>query len=112
MIQVIEKNVPRQSAQVCRRISNADIEVVTRHKQHVFALLSAEQIEITGDRFLLLTCIDITELKKANEALRHAKENLEEEATELSRLNETGNRLWKIDNLKDGLKESLTPQLN
>lgn len=89
------------------RISNADIEVVTRHKQHVFALFSAEQIEISGDRFILLTCIDITELKKANEALRNAKENLEEEATELSRLNETGNRLWKIDNLKDGLKEIL-----
>lgn len=86
---------------------NNEIVVSTKVSEQVVALVSTKQIEIVGRKFILSTFIDITEQKKATESLLVAKSILEDEATELKRLNEAGNRLWKINNMHDGLKEIL-----
>lgn len=93
------------------RISNLEVQLSTRLSDQVYALLSSEQIEIGGRKFLLSTCIDITNLKQTHAALENAKLTLESEAAELTRLNDAGTRLWKINNLEDGLEEILSSSI-
>ncbi len=51
---------------------------------------------------------DITQRKQAEEEILESKRMLDMEAAALKELNEAGNHLWRIDNLKDGLQEMLS----
>jgi PAS domain S-box-containing protein len=88
-------------------VTNFEVEFKNKNRQPVFVLLSAEQIEIAGVKYLLSSSIDITEHKKLNEALLASTFINENEAAELKKLNDAGNRLWQIDNLQEGLEEIL-----
>lgn len=93
------------------RLINNEVELTSKLGEKIFAQASTEQIEILDETFLLSTFVDVTLQKKANETLQQAKNILEEEAEEIKRLNELGNRLWKLDNLQDGLKEILNSSI-
>src|SRR5581483_9802918 len=51
--------------------------------------------------------VDITERKRAEEALREGEERLAAEADALARLNEASSRLWRLGSLSEGLGEML-----
>jgi PAS domain S-box-containing protein len=53
------------------------------------------------------SCIDITDLKEAERALRDNEARLATEAAIRARLNELGSRLWRTVSLREGLEEML-----
>lgn len=92
-------------------LTNNEIEIITKNRNSVFALISTEQIELESRKYILSTVIDITEQKKTALTLERAKKILEWEAADLKLLLETGNNLWRIDNLRSGLSEVLKSSL-
>ena len=53
------------------------------------------------------SCIDITQRKRAEEALRASESRLVAEAEALARLYEASSRLWQVPSLREGLEEML-----
>jgi PAS domain S-box-containing protein len=57
--------------------------------------------------FFVALAVDITERKKAEEALREGEAKLTRDAAALQRLNEASSRLWRAQTLQEGLDEML-----
>lgn len=60
---------------------------------------------------LIILSTDITQRKKDEEALRESQQSLASEAAALSGLNDNGMRLWRITDLRQGLKEMLAASI-
>lgn len=95
-----DREVLIQSIREKGRAENIDLTTTTKSKKTINLLLSAELMDINGEYFLLTTCIDVTKLKKYEATLSKHAENLAE-------LSEADTRLWRTNELQDGLEEIL-----
>ncbi|HVX48992.1 MAG TPA: PAS domain S-box protein [Chitinophagaceae bacterium] len=92
-------------------LRNYETEFKTKRNQKYYVLVSAEQLVIGQKKHVVTSCIDITEQKEKDNALKASNTALENEAAELKWLNDAGNRLWRITNLQEGLAEILTSSI-
>jgi PAS domain S-box-containing protein len=92
-----------------RHLNWARAEVVGLHKsgQEISLELSLSESSRNGIPLYTGFVRDVTERKRAEEALRRREAQLAAEAEGLAKLNECCSRLWRIRNLEDGLQEML-----
>ncbi|BCA54828.1 hypothetical protein W02_19680 [Nitrospira sp. KM1] len=79
-------------------VRNMEVIVHTRRKEMRHCLMSAELIELHGRRCMVTVCSDITELKRAEEALRQRERDLRSALDERERISQ---------DLHDGILQSL-----
>jgi two-component system CheB/CheR fusion protein len=96
---------------VLERLVPTEREVAGADGRHYLRRVTAYRTTDNRIDGVVITFVDITPRKQAEDALRASREELAEEAASLTRLHEASNRLWQSAELNAGLQEVLDAAL-